>query len=273
MFVPKLFTTLRGYTRAQFTADLAAGVILVAMGLLRFGVAIKFIPHPLIVGFTSGIAVIIFTGQINDLLGLGMRDLPPEFVGKLAAYAAHLGAVDPLAAGIAALALAIILLWPRISTKLPSPFVALVVTTGLAAWLQLPVETIGGRFGEISAALPHVGLPTLSFAQIAALVGPAFTIAILAAVESLLAAVVADGMIGGRHRSNMELVAQGIANIGSALVGGIPATGAIARTATNVKNGGRTPVAGMVHQSCFFSSRCSRGASPAGSPWRRWRPS
>lgn len=324
MLIPKIVTTLRGYTRQQFTADLAAGVIvgivalplaiafaiasgvtpdrglwtaivagflisalggsrvqiggptgafvvivygivqmhgldgllvatlmagviLVAMGLLRLGVAIKFIPHPLIVGFTSGIAVIIFVGQINDLLGLGMRDLPAEFVGKLEAYATHLGSVSPAAAGIAALAVAIILLWPRVSTKLPSPFVALVVSTGVAAWLDLPIDTIGSRFGAISASLPAVGLPALSFAQVAALVGPAFTIAILAAVESLLSAVVADGMIGGRHRSNMELIGQGVANIGSALVGGIPATGAIARTATNVKNGGRTPVAGIIH--------------------------
>ncbi len=228
-------------------ATLMAGIILIAMGVLRLGVAIKFIPHPLIVGFTSGIAVIIFTGQLNDLLGLGIRGLPPEFVGKVQAYAANLTSIDPYAAGIAALALAIILWWPRVSQKLPSPFVALVVTTGLATWLELPVATIGSRFGAISAHLPHVGIPALSFAQVASLVGPALTIAILAAVESLLSAVVADGMMGGRHRSNMELIGQGIANIGSALVGGIPATGAIARTATNVKNGGRTPVAGIVH--------------------------
>lgn len=228
-------------------ATLMAGVILIAMGLLRLGVAIKFIPHPLIVGFTSGIAVIIFTGQVNDFLGLGMPALPAEFVGRIQAYASHLGSVDPYAAGIAALALAIILVWPRVSTKVPSPFVALIATTALASSLQLPVETIGSRFGEIGANLPGIGLPQLSFAQVAALVGPALTIAMLAAVESLLSAVVADGMIGGRHRSNMELVAQGVANIGSALVGGIPATGAIARTATNVKNGGRTPVAGLVH--------------------------
>lgn len=228
-------------------ATLMAGVILIAMGLLRLGVAIKFIPHPLIVGFTSGIAVIIFTGQVNDLLGLGMRDLPPEFIGKLEAYATHLGAADPYAAGLALLALVIIVWWPKVSQRLPSPFVALILTTVLAAALELPVETIGSRFGEISARFPELAMPRLSVAQITALVGPALTIAMLAAVESLLSAVVADGMIGGRHRSNMELVAQGVANIGSALVGGIPATGALARTATNVKNGGRTPVAGLVH--------------------------
>jgi SulP family sulfate permease len=228
-------------------ATLLAGIILIAMGALRLGVAIKFIPHPLVVGFTSGIAMIIFIGQLNDLLGLRMTDIPAGFIGKVEAYASHLGAVDPYAIGLAALALAIIALWPRVSQRIPGPFVALIATTVLAAWLEFPVETIGSRFGEISARLPVIGLPNLSLAQVASLVGPALTIAMLAAVESLLSAVVADGMIGGRHRSNMELVAQGVANIGSALVGGIPATGAIARTATNIKNGGRTPVAGIVH--------------------------
>jgi SulP family sulfate permease len=214
---------------------------------MRFGVAIKFIPHPLVVGFTSGIAMIILIGQLNDLFGLGMSSLPADFIGRVEAYASHLGSIDPYAAGIAALALTIILGWPRMSSRIPSPFVALVVTTLVAVWLELPIETVGSRFGEISARIPAIGLPALSLSQITSLVGPALTIAMLAAVESLLSAVVADGMIGGRHRSNIELVAQGVANIGSALVGGIPATGAIARTATNVRNGGRTPVAGIVH--------------------------
>lgn len=228
-------------------ATLLAGVILIAMGLMRLGVAIKFIPHPLIVGFTSGVAMIIFVGQINNFFGLAIRNLPADFVGRVGAFASHLGSVDPYAVGIAVLALALILLWPRLNTPVPGPFVALLVTTLLVYWLDIPVETIGIRFGEISAHLPSIALPALSFAQIASLVGPALTIAVLAAVESLLSAVVADGMIGGRHRSNMELVAQGVANIASALVGGIPATGAIARTATNVKHGGRTPIAGIVH--------------------------
>jgi len=228
-------------------ATLMAGVILVAMGLLRFGSAIKFIPHPLVVGFTSGIALIIFSGQVKDFLGLQMGSVPPEFVRKWEAYAGAIGSASGPALAVALVALAIVIWWPRVSTKVPSPFVALVVTTVAAKWLALPVETIGSRFGEISAAIPIPTLPALSFTQMMALVGPAFTIALLGGVESLLSAVVADGMIGTRHRSNIELVGQGVANIASAMVGGIPATGALARTATNVKSGGRTPVAGMVH--------------------------
>jgi SulP family sulfate permease len=228
-------------------ATFMAGIILVAMGLFRFGGAIKFIPHPVVVGFTSGIAVIIFSSQVKDFLGLRMGDVPAEFVEKWRAFGANATTLDPAAVGIAALALAIILWWPRLSRRVPGPFVALIVTTAIVQWFGVPVETIGTRFGAISAGLPDIGLPSLGIAEITALVAPAFTIALLAAVESLLSAVVADGMIGGRHRSNVELVAQGVANLGSALVGGIPATGAIARTATNVKNGGRTPVAGIVH--------------------------
>ena len=227
-------------------ATLMAGVILVVMGVAKLGDAIKFIPHPLVTGFTSGIAVIIFSGEIKDFFGLHMGAVPAPFLAKWAAYATATG-ITPAAAGLAALALAIIILWPRVSRRVPSPFVALVVTTVLASALHLPVETIGSRFGEIAAAIPRPSLPHLSLEQVTALVGPAFTIAILAAIESLLAAVVSDGMIGGQHRSNMELVAQGVANIASPLFGGMPATGAIARTATNVTNGGRTPVAGIIH--------------------------
>ena len=223
-----------------------AGVMLVIFGLARFGAAIKFIPHPVVTGFTSGIAVIIFTAQIRDLLGLQMTSVPPGFIEKLTAYARADG-VNWSALALSAFAIAIIVVWSRISKRIPGPFVALIAATAVAQALNLPVETIGSRFGEISASLPRPHLPDLSFAQVTALVGPAFTIALLGAIESLLSAVVSDGMIGGRHRSNMELVAQGVANIGSATFGGIPATGAIARTATNVKNGGRTPVAGMIH--------------------------
>jgi SulP family sulfate permease len=228
-------------------ATAMAGVILVAMGLLKFGAAIKFIPHPVIVGFTSGIAVIILSSQVKDFLGLEMGTVPPEFTEKWAAFAEHAGTASGDATVVALLALLILVLWPRVSHRVPAPFVALIATTVMVQWLGMPVETIGSRFGEISAAIPHPGLPDLSFTQVMGLVGPALTIALLGSVESLLSAVVADGMIGGRHRSNMELVGQGVANIASALVGGIPATGAIARTATNVKSGGRTPVAGIVH--------------------------
>ena len=228
-------------------ATLMAGVILIVMGIAKFGDAITFIPHPLVIGFTSAIALIIFSGEVKDLLGLQMGEVPAHFVAKWMAYGSAVTTVTPAAVAIAVVALAIMLVWHRLDTRVPGPFVALVATTLLARVLHLPVETIGSRFGEISAALPHPTMPHLSMVQAAALVGPAFTIALLAAVESLLSAVVADGMIGGRHRSNMELVAQGVANVVSPLFGGIPATGAIARTATNVKSGGRTPVAGIVH--------------------------
>ena len=228
-------------------ATLMAGVILIVMGAAKFGAAIKFIPHPVVVGFTSGIAVIIFSSQVKDFLGLRMGAVPAEFVEKWGAFAKHIHTANAWAIALAVVALLIILLLPRVSRRVPGAFVALIVTTFLTHAFHLPVETIGSRFGAINASIPHPVLPALSFATVTALVGPAFTIAILAAVESLLSAVVADGMIGSRHRSNMELVAQGVANIASALFGGIPATGAIARTATNVKNGGRTPVAGMTH--------------------------
>ncbi|MEP6491364.1 MAG: SulP family inorganic anion transporter [bacterium] len=227
-------------------ATLMAGVLLVIFGLAKFGAVLKFIPHPVVTGFTSGIAVIIFSGEMKDFFGLQMGTVPPDFLGKWMAFA-HATGIAPPAIGIALLALAIIIVWPRINHRIPGPFVALIVTTVIATVLHLPIETIGSRFGEISAAVPHPQIPHLSLAQVTSLVGPAFTIALLGAVESLLSAVVSDGMIGGRHRSNMELVAQGVANIVTPLFGGIPATGAIARTATNVKNGGRTPVAGMVH--------------------------
>ena len=228
-------------------ATLMAGVILVGMGFAKLGTMIKFIPHPVITGFTSGIAVIILSGEVKDFFGLHMGVVPADFIGKWIAYAKGVAGITPSAIGVSFLALAIIVFWPRVNRRIPGPFVALIVTTVVATVMHLPVETIGTRFGGISASVPHPQLPHLSLAQITALVGPAFTIALLAAIESLLSAVVADGMIGGRHRSNMELVAQGVANIASPLFGGIPATGAIARTATNVKNGGRTPVAGIVH--------------------------
>jgi SulP family sulfate permease len=227
-------------------ATLMAGVLLVIFGLARLGTAIKFIPHPVVTGFTSGIAVIIFTQQVKDLLGLEMAAVPPEFLGRWAAYAGATS-LDPAAVGLSALSIAIIFLWPRVDRRIPGPFVALVAATLIAQLLGLDVETIGSRFGAISASIPKPTMPDLTLAQVLALVGPAFTIALLGAIESLLSAVVADGMTGGRHRSNMELVAQGVANLASASFGGIPATGAIARTATNVKNGGRTPVAGIIH--------------------------
>ena len=228
-------------------ATIMAGVILVILGVAKLGSAIKFIPHPVVIGFTSGIAVIIFSSQVKDFLGLRMGDLPVEFIPKWRAIAAHLDSANAQAVGVAVVALLVMVVWPRVSHRIPSPFVALIATTLAVRLFHLPVETIGTRFGAISATLPQLIVPHVSFEQVTALVAPAFTIALLAAIESLLSAVVADGMIGGRHRSNMELIAQGVANIVAPMFGGMPATGAIARTATNVKNGGRTPVAGMVH--------------------------
>ncbi|HET7232312.1 MAG TPA: sulfate permease [Longimicrobium sp.] len=228
-------------------ATILAGVILIGFGIAKLGAAIKFIPFPVVTGFTSGIAVIIFSGQIKDLLGLRMGTVPADFVGKWEAYAAHAGSVTPGAIVVSATALAILLLWPRVSHRVPAPFVALIVTTAMVPLLGLHVETIGSRFGAISGTLPHPRVPRITWAEFRGLIAPAFTIALLAAIESLLSAVVADGMIGGKHRSNMELVAQGVANVVSPIFGGIPATGAIARTATNIKAGGRTPVAGMAH--------------------------
>lgn len=229
------------------TATIMAGILLVIMGLARLGSVIKFIPHPVIVGFTSGIALIIFSGEVKDFLGLAMGNPPSDFVAKWGAYGGALGSVNVAALAIGAGSLLLLMIWPRISRKIPGSLVVLVGATLVVQLLHLPVETIGSRYGAIPSTLPSPSFPELHFETIRQLMGPAVTIALLAAIESLLCAVVADGMIGGRHRSNMELVAQGVANIVSPLFGGIPATGAIARTATNIRNGGRTPVAGIVH--------------------------
>jgi SulP family sulfate permease len=228
-------------------ATIMAGMLLIGFGLGRLGAAIKFIPFPVVTGFTAGIAVILIVQQLRDVLGLRLASAPPELIERLGTYFTHLDSVNPAAVGISAGTLLLLWLWPRVSHRVPAPFVALIVTTVLAELLHLPLETIGTRFGRIDAGFPHLSLPGISLAQIRELVGPALAIAALGGIESLLSAVVADGMIGGRHRSNMELVAQGVANVVTPLFGGIPATGAIARTATNVKSGARTPVAGIIH--------------------------
>ncbi len=247
-FVVIVYSIVHTYGLDGLTvATLMAGVMLVGFGLLGLGGAIKFIPYPVTLGFTSGIALIIFSNVVKDFLGLGMGAVPADFVGKWRAIATHLDSVSPWAVAIAVTTVAIILLWPRLGWRIPGPFVALVTTTAVAYAFHLNVETVGTRFGVIDASFPAPALPAITMSRIVALIGPAFTIAMLGGIESLLSAVVSDGMIGGRHRSNMELVAQGVANIASPLFGGIPVTGAIARTATNVKNGGRTPVAGIVH--------------------------
>jgi SulP family sulfate permease len=228
-------------------ATLIAGILLIAMGLARLGSVIKYIPYPLIVGFTSGIAVVIFSSQVKDLLGLKMGAVPADFPAKWKTYFHYFGTSDGYAVLLGLATIVIIAVWPRLTLKVPGSLVAVLFTTILVAIFHIPVDTVGSRFGTIQSSLPHPSLPDLDFHTIKTLIQPAITIALLGGIESLLSAVVADGMISGNHRSNMELVAQGIANIGSALFGGIPATGAIARTATNVKNGGRTPVAGMAH--------------------------
>lgn len=228
-------------------ATLMAGMIMIAMGFSRLGGVIKFIPYPLTVGFTSGIALIIFSSQIKDLFGLPIADVPADFLEKWQVFFEYRHAVNPYAFLLGFLTVVVILFWQRHVKVIPGAVVALIAGTVIVHLFQLPVETIQSRFGHIPSQLPLPHFPTFSFARITELFPAAFTIAMLGSIESLLSAVVADGMIGGKHRSNTELIAQGIANMCSAFFGGIPATGAIARTAANVHNGGRTPIAGIVH--------------------------
>lgn len=228
-------------------ASIMAGIILIIFGLVKFGSVIKFIPYSITTGFTAGIAIVLFSTQIKDFLGLGIEEVPSEFFEKWGAYISNIGSFQIHTIIVGVIALLIIIVMPKLHKKIPGALVALIVTTLLVQIFNLPVETIGSRFGEVSATIPMPRIPNINFQMISDLMAPAITIAILAGIESLLSAVVADGMIGKKHNSNMELVAQGVANISSALFGGIPVTGAIARTAANVKNGGRTPIAGIVH--------------------------
>lgn len=228
-------------------ATFMAGFIIIGLGLARLGNYLKFIPYPLIVGFTSGIAVIIFSSQIKDFFGLSMGAVPADFIEKWTVYAAHFQQINWMALGIASGTVLIALTFHRITPKIPGSIVAILLSTLVVFVFDLPVATIESQFGEIPNRISMPVFPELNFGIIQQLIQPAIAIALLGSIESLLSAVVADGMMGGRHRSNMELVAQGTANIFSGLFGGIPATGAIARTATNIKNGGRTPVSGMVH--------------------------
>ncbi|MDK0918749.1 SulP family inorganic anion transporter [Clostridium perfringens] len=228
-------------------ATFMAGIILVLFGLLRFGSLIKYIPYPITVGFTSGIAVTLFSTQVKDFLGLSMTKTPSEFIPKWEAYISHINTTNLYTLAIGLLALIILIFWPKINKKIPGSLIALIVTTLVVFIFNLPVATIGSQFGKISSNIPMPHIPNLNLNTLKALIGPAFTIALLGGIESLLSAVVSDGMIGDKHNSNAELIAQGVANMGSSLFGGIPATGAIARTAANVKNGGRTPISGIVH--------------------------
>lgn len=233
-------------------ATLIAGVLLIGMGLAKMGALLKFVPYPVTVGFTSGIAVIIASSQVRDFFGLSMEKVPAEFVEKWQAYGEFAHTTNLAALGVAVGSLAIVALWPRITHVVPGTLVAIVAMTAVVAWFNLPVDTIGSRFGGVPNTLPAPHLPHITWKLVQQMFSPAVTIALLAALESLLAAVVADGMLGTRHRSNVELVAQGVANIVSPIFSGIPVTGAIARTATNIKNGGRTPIASIVHSATLL---------------------
>ena len=228
-------------------ATVMAGGMLVLMGVTGLGAAVKFIPRPVTIGFTNGIALLIASTQIKDFFGLVSGPVPSVFVLRMKLLAGSLGTVSWPALAIGTLALGLIIFWPRVTKRVPGSIVALLLATAAVALLKLPVETIGSKFGGIPSGFPRFQWPEFHSEHILPLISPAFTVALLAAVESLLSAVVADSMSGDRHNSNVELVAQGIANIMSPLFGGIPATGAIARTATNIRSGARTPVAGMIH--------------------------
>ena len=234
-------------------ATLMAGLILVALGIFRLGAVIKFIPYPIVVGFTAGIALTIFSTQINDFFGLGLKNVPSEFIPKWGMYLSNFGNIDWITLGVGLAALAIIIVTPKISRRLPGALIAIILVTLVVSLVPgLHVETIGDRFGSLSTDIPEPHGFELSMATINRLLPSAFTIAILGAIESLLSATVADGVTGTRTNSNTELIGQGMANIIVPFFGGIPVTGAIARTMTNITNGGRTPVAGVVHAIVLF---------------------
>lgn len=230
-------------------STILAGVFMILMGVAKLGSVIKYIPYPTTTGFTSGIAVVLLSTQVKDFLGLKIDHVPSEFLDKWAAYFQHFKTIHLATTLVGLLSLLIIVLWPKVNKTIPGSLITLVVMTIGVKTLNIPVETIGSRFGDLSSSIKLINFSELnvSLSVVKELIQPAITIAFLASIESLLSAVVADGMIGKKHNSNMELIAQGVANIASALFGGIPATGAIARTAANVKNGGRTPIAGIVH--------------------------
>ena len=228
-------------------ATLLAGIFLVVLGLLKFGILLRFIPYSLTIGFTTGIAIIIFTSQINDFLGLGIAKVPADFVDKWIVFSENIQKINYYALGIGAVSLLFIFIWGRYNFKIPGSLIAIIVGTLAVYYFNLPVDTIGSKFGTVPNSLPEPRLPQISWQVFTQMFSPAFTIAMLAAIESLLSAVVADGMMGSRHRSNMELVSQGVGNIISPIFFGIPVTGAIARTATNIKSGAKTPVAGVIH--------------------------
>ena len=234
-------------------ATFMAGLILVALGMFRLGTVIKFIPYPIVVGFTAGIALTIFSTQINDFFGLGLRNVPSEFIPKWGMYISSFGSVDPATLIVGVVSLLIIVITPKLSRRLPGALLAIIIITAVVSLIPgIHVETIGDRFGELATDIPQPHGFELNMATINRLLPSAFTIAILGAIESLLSATVADGVTGSRTDSNTELIGQGMANIVVPFFGGIPVTGAIARTMTNITNGGRTPVAGIVHAVVLF---------------------
>ncbi len=230
-----------------YVSTIMAGILLIILGFARIGSMIKFMPYPVIVGFTSGIAVIIFSSEIKDFLGLKMGSVPADFIQKWEQYGQHINTANGYASVIAVGTMLMIIFGKKFFKQIPGSLAALILSTVAVHVFKLPVETIGSRFGEISHNFPPPIIPHVNLEAIRQLTSPIIAIALLGGIESLLSAVVADGMIGGKHRSNMELIAQGIANMVSPIFGGIPVTGAIARTATNINNGGRTPIAGIVH--------------------------
>lgn len=240
---------INGLTIATFMA----GFIIIGLGLARLGNLLKFIPYSLIVGFTSGIALIIFSSQVNDFFGLHITKVPADFMDKWIVYFENMDKINGYAIAIAAGTVIVTLYFQKLIKKIPGSIVAILLSTIVVKFFDIPVDTIESNFGEIPNHLSMPSFPEVDYATVKSLIQPAFAIALLGSIESLLSAVVSDSMIGGKHRSNMELIAQGTANIFSALFGGIPATGAIARTATNVKNGGRTPIAGIVHALVLLS--------------------
>jgi len=228
-------------------ATMMAGLLMALMGLARMGAVIKFIPYPMTIGFTSGIALLIATIQIKDFLGLQISGTSTDFLNRLVDYTATIMTFNIWAVCIGLMTFAILFIWPKVSKKVPGAIIAIIFTTVLVKVFDLPVTTIGTEFGTVPSGLPMPKFPVFNFSLIPQLISPALTLAMLGSIESLLSAVVADGMTGTRHRSNMELIAQGIANIITPLFGGIPATGAIARTATNIKSGAQSPISGMIH--------------------------
>src|SRR5262249_36373113 len=230
-----------------YLCTLVAGCILIFMGATGLGTAVRFIPRPVVVGFTNGIAILIASTQIKDFFGLNIDHVPGDFWGRVVAIVRNFHTLSPVATSLSVISLAIILLTARYVKRVPGYIVALLAGTVVAAILKLPIETIGTRFGGIPSGLPDLSIPPLHFSQIRPLISPAITVAMLGAIESLMSAVVSDRMSGDRHNPNVELIAQGIANVASPLVGGLPATRAIARTATNIRSGAKTPVSGMIH--------------------------